>query len=170
MARKNVYGVCKLCLKPGKLCRSHYLGRVLYALSRTSSEHPVIMTPKLVKTTPRQLWAHLLCEPCEQLLNERGEKPVLGLFNGADDNFPLLNRMGLALPFRTEPKAIIYSGEAIGIDTEALAYYAPSVLWKGFVHKWPTLKGQESSIDLGKYQERIVVTCSAQPGSRMVFT
>jgi len=164
MARKNIYGVCKLCLRPGKLCKSHYLGRVLYTLSRTSTEHPVIMTPKLVKTTPRQLWAHLLREPCEQLLNERGEKPVLGLFNGEDDSFPLLNRMELALPFRTEPKAIIYSGEAMGIDTEALAYYALGVLWKGSVHKWTTLKGQKSSVELGKYQEPIRRYLLGEPG------
>lgn len=131
------------------------MSRVLHTLSRTGNEHPVVMTPKLVKATPKQLWAHLLCERCEQLLNDGGEKPVLVLFNGADDDFPLLNRMNLALPLRAEPKAIIYSGVAMGIDTEPLAYYALSVLWKGSVHQWTTLKGQKSSIDLGKYQEPI---------------
>jgi hypothetical protein len=113
------------------------------------------MTPKLVKATPRQLWAHLLCETCEGQLNDRGEKPVLALFNGANDDFPLLNRMNLALPLKVEPTVITFSGEAMGIDTESLAYYALSVLWKGSVHKWTTLKGQNSSVDLGKYQEPI---------------
>jgi len=155
MARKNVGGVCKLCLRSGKLCKSHYMSRVLHALSRTGKEHPVVMTPGLIQTTPRQLWAHLLCESCEQLLNNRGEKPVLALFNGAKDNFPLLNRMNLALPLKAGPTVIIYSGEAMGINTEPLAYYALSVLWKGSVHEWTTLKGQKSSIDLGKYQEPI---------------
>jgi hypothetical protein len=131
------------------------MSRVLHTLSRTGKEHPVVMTPELVKATPKQLWAHLLCQSCEQLLNDRGEKPVLALFNGANDDFPLLNRMSLALPFRAEGRAVIYSGQAMGIDTEPLAYYALSVLWKGSVHKWTTLKGQKSSIDLGKYQEPI---------------
>jgi hypothetical protein len=111
------------------------MSRVLHTLSRTGKEHPVVMTPKLVKATPRQLWAHLLCEPCEQLLNDRGEKPVLALLNGPSDNFPLLNRMDIALPLKVEPTVITYSGEAMGIDTDPLAFYALSVLWKASVHE-----------------------------------
>jgi hypothetical protein len=112
------------------------------------------MTPELVKTTPKQLWAHLLCSDCEQMLNERGEKSVQALFNGASA-FPLLNRMNLSLALKTEPTVVTYSGSAMGIDTEALAYYALSILWKGSVHKWTTLKGQKSSVSLEKYQEPI---------------
>src|SRR5579859_1201764 len=155
MAHKDIHGVCPLCLKPAKLCKSHYLSRVLHSLSRSGKEHPVVMTPQLVTATPRQLWAHLLCEPCEQLLNERGEKPVLPLLNDADDNFPLLNRMDLALPLKVEAKHIMYSGSAMGIDTEPLAYYALSILWKGSVHKWKTLNRQTSTVDLGPYREPI---------------
>jgi len=112
------------------------------------------MTPKLIKATPKQLWAHLLCESCERLLNDQGEKPVQALFNGAT-TFALLNRMNLALALNTAPTVVTYSGSAMGIDTEPLAYYALSILWKGSVHKWTTLKGQKSSVDLGKYQEPI---------------
>jgi hypothetical protein len=155
MAHKNVHGVCPLCLKSAKLCKSHYMSRVLHDLSRTGNEAPVIMTPKLVTITPRQLWAHLLCESCEGRLNDWGEKPVLALFNGPKGDFPLLDRMNLALPFKTEEKHVIYSGEAMGIDTESLAYYVLSVLWKGSVHEWTTLNEQKSSIDLRKYQEPI---------------
>jgi len=114
----------------------------------------VVMTPKLIKATPRQLWAHLLCESCERLLNESGEKPVQALFNGAT-SFPLLNRMNVAMAVATTPTVVIYSGSAMGIDTERLAYYALSILWKGSVHKWTTLKGQKSSVDLGAHQEPI---------------
>src|SRR5208337_1353105 len=134
------------------------MSRVLHALSRTPGDenpNPVVMTTKHIKKSPKQMWAHLLCEPCEQTFNERGEKPVLALFNGENGNFPLLNRMSLSLPFKTSEKAIIYSGEAMGIGTEPLAYYALSVLWKGSVHAWTTIKGQKSSVDLGKYQEPI---------------
>jgi hypothetical protein len=175
MARKNVQGVCKLCQKPAKLCKSHYLGRVLHKISFTEDEPPVMMTPKTVQATPRQLWAHLLCENCEQRLNEKGEKPVIALFTDANNNFPLLNRMELALPltfrsaFRVSEGGLLvrdadgslgqnvvkYSGRAMGINTEALAYYGLGILWKGSVHKWKTIDGQESTVDLGKYQEPI---------------
>lgn len=113
-----------------------------------------MMTPKLIKATPRQLWAHLLCESCEQLLNEKGEKPVQALFNGAT-SFPLLDRMNVAMPFATAPTVTFYSGSAMGVDTETLAYYALSILWKGSVHRWTTLKEQKSSVSLGAHQEAI---------------
>ena len=154
MAHKDVHGKCPLCLKRRKLCKSHYLGRVLHKLSFTGSERPVVMTPKLIATSQRQLWAHLLCVSCEQRLNDRGEKPVQALFNGAN-SFPLLNRMEVAMAVKTEPTVVTYSGSAMGIDTEPLAYYALSILWKGSVHKWTTLKGQKSSITLGQHQEPI---------------
>lgn len=54
------------------------------------------MTPRLIKATPKQLWAHLLCGSCEELFNRKGENPVQALLNGAG-GFPLLNRMELAL-------------------------------------------------------------------------
>jgi uncharacterized protein len=38
-------------------------------MSFTGDEPPVVMTPKRIKISPRQLWAHLLCESCEQRLN-----------------------------------------------------------------------------------------------------
>ncbi len=175
MAHKNVYGVCKLCRNQAKLCKSHYLGRVLHKMSFTGDEPPVVMTPKLVKTSPKQLWAHLLCEPCEQRLNERGEKPFLALCNGADNNFRLLSLMEVAVPMNHSPSVRVsaagvifrdvrgtlstsvlqYSGRAMGIDTKALAFYALSVLWKGSIYKWKTFKGQESTVDLGRYQEQI---------------
>src|ERR1035441_10730071 len=100
MARKNVHGVCMLCQKRAKLCKSHYLGRVLHKMSFTGDEPPVVMTPKLVRISPRQLWAHLLCEACEQRLNELGEKPFLALCNDASNNFRLLNLMRVAVPDR----------------------------------------------------------------------
>ena len=144
-------------------------------LSFTGNEPPVVMTPKLIKISPRQLWAHLLCESCEQRLNEQGEKPFLALCNDANNNFRLLNLMEVAVPvqhsssvrvssaglmFRdvdgTFSESVIkYSGKAMGIDTEALAFYALSVLWKGSIHTWKTFEGQESTVDLGEYQEPI---------------
>lgn len=154
MARSNVVGKCPLCLKRRKLCKSHYLGRTLHDLSRDSWGHPVVMTPKLITATPKQVWAHLLCQSCERLFNDRGEKPVQALFNGKA-SFPLLDRMSVAMAIKTEPTVVTYSGSATGIDTDALAYYALSILWKGSVHNWTTLKGQNSSVNLGVHQERI---------------
>jgi len=57
--------------------------------------------------------------------------------------FPLLERMLLVpTPLKIERETITLSGKAMGIDTDALAYFALSILWKGAVHKWPTVEGQ----------------------------
>ena len=154
MARKSVRGVCKLCRKRRILCKSHYLGRALYALSRVNGENPVVMTPQLVTLSPRQMWAHLLCRECEERFCKCGEKPVMQLLNGKDQ-FPLLNRMQLALAVKKDGNAVTFSGAAMGIDTTPLAYFALSLVWRGAVHKWKTLKGQTTFVELGEYEEPI---------------
>jgi hypothetical protein len=53
MARSKVRGKCPLCLKRKKLSSSQYLGRVLHILSRDAKGQPVVMTPKLIKATPK---------------------------------------------------------------------------------------------------------------------
>jgi hypothetical protein len=77
MAKKNVEGICRLCLKEKRLCKSHYLGRALHKLCRENGEDAVMMTPKVVMVTQRQLWVHLLCGDCEARLNKFGETAVL---------------------------------------------------------------------------------------------
>ena len=66
--------------------------------------------------SPRQMWAHLLCRECEERFCNLGEKPVMQLLNGEKD-FPLLNRLNLALPMKDDRTTITFSGSAIGIDT-----------------------------------------------------
>ena len=92
----------------------------------------MLMTPKVIMATPRQLWAHLLCKKCEEQLNKFGETPVLKMLdNGL--GFPLLERMRLAIPLKVERNTITFSGSAMGIDTDALAHFGLGLLWKGAV-------------------------------------
>jgi len=169
MARKSVRGVCKLCRKRRILCKSHYLGRALYALSRVNGENPVVMTPQLVTLSPRQMWAHLLCRECEERFCKCGEKPVMQLLNGKDQ-FPLLNRMQLALAVKKDGDAVTFSGTAMGIDTTPLAYFALSLVWRGAVHKWKTLKGQQHSWNLANTKSQSEGTYSAKPVFPMACT
>jgi len=158
VAQKNVVGLCALCRKQKTLCKSHYLGRALYELSRVDGEHPVVMTRERVEFTPRQIWAHLLCRDCEDLFDKNGEKTTFRWINRGKDkavDFPLLNRMELAMPLKQDGNSIVYSGFAIGVPTEAFAYFALSLLWRGAAHKWKTLKHQTTSVELGRYEEPI---------------
>jgi hypothetical protein len=155
MTKKNVIGICKMCRNKCRLCKSHYLGQALHRLARLQGQDPVMMTPKVIRTTQRQLWAHLLCSACEGRLNKFGETPILKLIDSSDD-FPLLRMMDL-VPFGVSRQAntLLYSADRMGIDTNALAYYALSLLWKGAVHRWPTTDGQTTWVDLRGYRERI---------------
>jgi hypothetical protein len=114
----------------------------------------VVFTPKLVTQNPRQLVAHLLCRECEERIAKFGEVPALALIN-RDSTFPLLDHIKLATPIETYTDLAAYSGPAMGIDIEALVYYALSLSWRGAVKEWKTVKGQITTASLGSYEEPI---------------
>jgi hypothetical protein len=72
-----------------------------------------------------------------------------------DGHFPLLNRLNLALDCGVDGPATKFSGLDLGVDTEKLAYFALSLLWKGSLRNWSTLKQQATSVALGAFQEPI---------------
>ena len=100
------------------------------------------------------MWAHLLCLQCEERLNKLGETYMLKFLDNGKE-FPLLERMTLALTLKVGDKTTIYSGSAMGIDTDALAHFALGFLWKGSCRKWETLERQTTFIKLGTYREGI---------------
>ena len=55
MAKKQVRGACRLCLKDRVLCKRHYVGHAIQRLCRQQDEDPILMTPKVILATPRQL-------------------------------------------------------------------------------------------------------------------
>jgi len=110
----------------------------------------VMMTPRVIMETQRQLWAHLLCRECEGRLNKFGETPVLRLLDNGS-TFPLLGLMRVAMHVKAEPGVVTFSGSAMGINTDGLAHFALGILWKGGVHKWSTVGGQTTSVNLRGY-------------------
>ena len=154
--RNAVYGTCALCRDYKLLLRSHYIGRsVQRIVQRLDQGGQIILTPKVITADNRQIWRNLFCRDSEGLFNRRGETPVLKLVNRAED-FPLLKRLNLNLKARTtQENHGIYSAADIGVDTEALAYYALSLMFKGSVCKWRTIEDQTTSINLQEFQEPI---------------
>jgi hypothetical protein len=112
------------------------------------------MTPKIILASPRQLWAHLLCQKCEDRLNRLGENVVL---KWLDNNygFRLLEWMRRSLAVKHETRVLTFSARDMGIDTEPFAHFALGLLWKGAVHQWKTTEGQTTSVDLGEYEDGI---------------
>ena len=146
-----------MCAREGQEIRvSHYVGRAIHRRCQVNGKGQILMTPKLVVASERQLKAHLLCTDCEKRLNKYGDTPVFQLIDNRT-SFPLRDKMNNAIAIGFPPMvgALKFSGISMGINTDALAYYALSLLWKGSVHKWPTVSGQKTGVDLGEYQEPI---------------
>src|SRR5260370_22843255 len=99
---------CKLCLKRRKLRKRHLLGRVFYKMCKEAYCDPIVMTPQIILPTSLQVSDYLLCEKCEQLFNSNGEAYVASLvYDGT--NFPLLEKMNLALTVKVESSLRVYS-------------------------------------------------------------
>ena len=48
--------------------------------------------------------------------------------------------MKLAIPMDRSGEATAFSGYDMGINTDALAYFALSLAWRGSVRKWETFR------------------------------
>ena len=115
---------------------------------------PIVMTPKIILPTSKQVQDYVLCEECEQLFSSKGEKYVAKLvYDG--ENFPLLDKLQLALTIKEEPNLNVYSATALGLDVDKLAYFALIVFWRASVHKWHTIGAQTTSTPLGAHEEPI---------------
>lgn len=162
MARKRQRGTCALCLHEKELRRSHLLGRAIYVLNRDGNADPVMITPQLITPTQRQIWRHLLCGDCEQRFSSHGESLIMRLVQRKTE-FALLDRLKLAVPFSVEPD-VKFSGSAVGVDTEQLAYFALSVLWRSGVQQWRTLNQQTTGVSLGVFAEPIRTYLAGESG------
>ena len=149
-------GICKLCLQTKDLQDSHLIPRAMYSYIRTSAKknpNPVIVGRDVTATTSKQGSDYVLCSDCEQLLNRNGESWMLRqVWDGK--RFPLLDRLSLAHRDYTFQEALVFSGNAVGIDTDKLAYFGLSVFWRAAVHRWEyPFGGFTQPINLGAAQE-----------------
>jgi hypothetical protein len=91
---------------------------------------------------------------CEKRISRNGEAYVLGLLN-RQNSFRLLEILKNTTAMKVEPTVQVFSAADAGINTEALSYFALSIVWRGSVHEWKTVEGQTTGITLGPYQESI---------------
>jgi len=148
-------GPCKLCLESKDLQVSHLIPASIYRIIRKSQgSDPVMLTAKAVRISSRQVTAHELCWDCEQLFRQNGEDWMARqVFQGTE--FPLLNRLKLAMPDWEQRDHIAYSGGACGIDTTRLVYFGASVLWRSSLRRWTIGSTETTTVDLGAHQEPV---------------
>lgn len=159
MPKNAVRGTCKLCLQDKELLRSHFMPSQMYAFIRRSlpsvQDHPVVMGKGVTSMTALQVRDYLLCADCEDRFNKNGESYALRwMWNGS--NFPLYDRLILALPDRLSNQYASFSATKIGIATDKLGYFALSVLWRAGIHTWSTpFGGKSNRMNLGEFEEPI---------------
>ncbi len=148
-------GTCKLCLNEADLQQSHYLGRALYRLSSDDGESPILMSPDLVIQDQKQIKDYVLCRNCEQRFTKMGEDYVMRMIS-RKDGFRMMELIRANPIRRTEGEYTVYCAAHMGIDTDALAYFALSVIWRGGAHIWRTFEGRATGgLQLGHHEERL---------------
>jgi len=143
-------GTCTLCREEYKELRnSHLIAQGLYP------EEAVIMNPTIALITDKQIASPLLCDACEQRFNKYGECWMLRQVNN-EKEFPLLERLKLAIPVLSSRQFQFdaFSCRQTGIDSDQLAYFVLSVLWRASVKTW-TFLGQSIRVSLAGYEEPV---------------
>jgi hypothetical protein len=151
---ESVMGQCKLCLKQKPLHESHLIPRALYAHGKKGIQ---FATRSQSGQNPEHLKARLLCFDCEQRFDRLGESEVLRwLAPKARKQFPLHERLRVALPCGEIPPLSIYKGADVGLDTEKFAYFTLSVAWRRTIHEWMNVDGTPLPMwNLGVFAEQM---------------
>ena len=147
-------GKCKLCLDLADLQRSHYLGKAFYRLSSTDGDRPILISPKLIIQDQKQIKDYMLCRECEQRFSRMGEDYVTGMVN-RPDGFKMLELVRANPTWRAVGENRVYSAAHVDVDTDQLAFFALSVIWRG-AHVWRTFGNRATGgLDLGAIGEKL---------------
>lgn len=133
-------GTCKLCQNEADLQQSHYLGRALYKLCSDDGELPVLISQNLVIQGQKQIKDYVLCRNCEQRFTTLGEDYLMRMLN-RKNGFRMMELIRANPTRRVEGEYSVYCATHMGIDTDMLAYFALSVIWRG-VYIWRTFDGR----------------------------
>jgi hypothetical protein len=149
-------GICKLCLNTADLQWSHYLPKALYRLQRPDGENPYYSSSQLIIQDQKQIADYLLCSVCEQRFSELGETHVLKLVHRNHEGFKLFEIIrGNPFGRWSEGYYTVYRADNLRLDTEPLAYFALSIIWRG-THTWKTFNGcATGALNLQHHEESI---------------
>ena len=125
----------------------------IYLYLRTAEHKPIVVGDGALIPSDRQLQDHLLCQECEDILNDGGETWVIDKLARIEKTFPLYDLITAAPPaHELERTRIYYASNTPEVKVDKLVHFGMGLFWKAAVHSW---KGGEASprIELGKYAE-----------------
>jgi hypothetical protein len=144
-----------MCLQQKILVKSHLMPAALYDYCRKGEHRPIKVGGGFVIPTDRQTQDYLLCDNCEDLLNNGGERWILSKLATWERTFPLYDLLTKIPPLFDEDGMVAYlAAQNPEIEVEKLTHFALGLFWKASVHSW---KGgtTDPRIDLGPYSEEI---------------
>jgi len=154
-------GKCKGCLKENvDLQLSHLIPTSVYRLldsPNAPNRNPVLITSKAIVQTSREIRDYVLCSPCEQTLNRKGEEWVVPRLATRAKTFPLFDILTAVTPEVDEPDVRAYAGANNPcLCVEDLTHFALGIFWKASVHSWKSgPSGTIPKIEFGPYGEGI---------------
>jgi len=148
-------GKCRMCLHDKVLVKSHLMPAALYDYCRKGEHRPIKVGGGFVIPTDRQTQDYLLCEDCEGVLNDGGERWILDKLATWERTFPLYDVLTKVAPLFDEDGMVVYlAAQNPEIEVEKLTHFALGLFWKASVHSWRE-DTTYPRIDLGPYSEEI---------------
>ncbi len=126
---------CRFCGKQRPLSKSHIIPEWAYRPIYDDDSRAIAISSEDGKSRKIQsgLWEHMLCAPCDQILNKKFDQPFHRFWH-SPSRFPSDLAQCLAI-------------EIHGIDYEISKRFLLSVLWRAHISKHPTF----SAVDLGPH-------------------
>ena len=148
---------CELCQQPSVLQESHLLPKALYKHLRDKdgpNPNPLVFSAQDEHQSSRQAFQPLLCFECEQRFHKHGENWVLS-HSARDTGRFKLRELLLAHPCEKlhDDLYCFRCTEIPEVDTDALCYFALSVIWRAAVRSWRIDNLLIEQLVLGPYTE-----------------
>lgn len=146
---------CRLCLRPQKLCNSHFMPAVFYrhlglddSGNFQSKALPRLTRDKLMHV-PKHVTKHLLCTDCERRFSKGGEGWVSRMGYQVGRSFGLQTVLNTMTPRLELSSGRVYAADDnTAIDWGKLAYFALSVFWRGACDHWDTRPDNRTFIEM----------------------
>jgi len=146
---KAPVGLCPMCQKEAKLIKSHLISSGIYPLCQNEDREHVSVTAEVIRPTQLETKQYLLCSPCDNSLNTKGEGYVIRLLSHLGGPFPLYERLVKQEPIAENEHMTVYAAaENPEIDVAKLIHFGIGIFWKAAVCSFG--KSDKPRIDLSE--------------------
>jgi hypothetical protein len=107
----------------------------LYEYCRKGEHRPLRLGGGFVMPTDRQTQDYLLCEDCEDILNQGGESWIADKLATWERTFPLYELLTKQPPdFDEEGMVVYFAAKNPEVKVDKLTHFALGMFWKASVH------------------------------------